>query len=418
MNDALIYEYVLDEVESEQYVKSLWAKAMAHSDGSPDKTKALYMQYRVNALKEEFELLGIDYSALGLEELTNLIGNLLLNSAWREIKINEKITLDQDQKLQEKLELQQQEKNAEEQAKQEVLEKEQQKYGKISGWLLPLAFFLVLWAITAIIYPLLTVTKGMDDIKQLLLAGGTEFVQIMDWGLYTALVGQFFLLLFAIFFFKKLKGTRAVAITFFVAVFVLNLMDSILIFGFRTVDFGQFKGSDLLESGDLGRAILLPFFTFILSTVSIIYFAKSKRVKKTFTKVRLSDKFNNQAGHFQAEKSNVDLFFYAALLPIILLISYENAKPSVNDLADSISKQAETALTNKNYDEADSLYSKAPSLSPAGLNDKKIGDSFFDSDQFDKAYETYKGLGIKENENLAEKFYSIAFIKRQLPWPV
>lgn len=39
MNDELIYEYVLDEIKSGRVVKSLWAKAIAHSAGSTDKVK-------------------------------------------------------------------------------------------------------------------------------------------------------------------------------------------------------------------------------------------------------------------------------------------------------------------------------------------------------------------------------------------
>ena len=56
--DELLYEYVMEEMEQEpNFIKGLWAKAMAHSEGNNDKAKSLYMQYRVQSIKDDFKLL-------------------------------------------------------------------------------------------------------------------------------------------------------------------------------------------------------------------------------------------------------------------------------------------------------------------------------------------------------------------------
>lgn len=46
-NETILYEYVLDELESGYKVRGLWAKALAISEGNENKATSLYMQYRV-----------------------------------------------------------------------------------------------------------------------------------------------------------------------------------------------------------------------------------------------------------------------------------------------------------------------------------------------------------------------------------
>ncbi len=58
-NDEFLYGEVLTEMNNGTIHKNLWAKAMAMSDGNEAKTKSLYMQYRVQKIKDELQLIEI-----------------------------------------------------------------------------------------------------------------------------------------------------------------------------------------------------------------------------------------------------------------------------------------------------------------------------------------------------------------------
>lgn len=64
VKDEVLYEYVLDEIESGDLSKGLWAKAIALSEGEENKIQSLYMQYRVQAIKDYFTSLEIAYNKL------------------------------------------------------------------------------------------------------------------------------------------------------------------------------------------------------------------------------------------------------------------------------------------------------------------------------------------------------------------
>jgi hypothetical protein len=68
-DDALLYEYVLTEIENEVILKGLWAKAMALSEGNDNKIRPLYMQYRVQSIKDEFTKLNIAYKEMTRDPL-------------------------------------------------------------------------------------------------------------------------------------------------------------------------------------------------------------------------------------------------------------------------------------------------------------------------------------------------------------
>jgi len=51
-----LYEQVVCELMRGQRRNGLWAKSLANSDGQEEKAKALYIQYRVQSLKDEAEL--------------------------------------------------------------------------------------------------------------------------------------------------------------------------------------------------------------------------------------------------------------------------------------------------------------------------------------------------------------------------
>ena len=51
-----LYEQVVQELANGQRRDGLWGKALARSDGIVDKAKALYIQYRVQSIKDEIEI--------------------------------------------------------------------------------------------------------------------------------------------------------------------------------------------------------------------------------------------------------------------------------------------------------------------------------------------------------------------------
>ena len=51
-----LYEKVAQELANGQRRDGLWVKAIANSNGSDEKAKALYIQYRVQSIKDEIEI--------------------------------------------------------------------------------------------------------------------------------------------------------------------------------------------------------------------------------------------------------------------------------------------------------------------------------------------------------------------------
>jgi len=72
-DDELLYEYVLNEIESEVVVKGLWGKAIANSNGSETNAKSIYMKYRVQSIKDIFTAREIAYNELAKPKLFQYI---------------------------------------------------------------------------------------------------------------------------------------------------------------------------------------------------------------------------------------------------------------------------------------------------------------------------------------------------------
>ena len=63
-DDELLYEYVLNEMESGVIIKGLWGKSLANSNGNEDNAKSIYMKYRVQSIKDIFTAREIAYNEL------------------------------------------------------------------------------------------------------------------------------------------------------------------------------------------------------------------------------------------------------------------------------------------------------------------------------------------------------------------
>ena len=54
--DEKVYEQVVNELSQGVKKSGLWAKALANSEGVEEKAKALYIKYRVQAIKDEVKV--------------------------------------------------------------------------------------------------------------------------------------------------------------------------------------------------------------------------------------------------------------------------------------------------------------------------------------------------------------------------
>jgi len=72
-NDELLYEFVLTEMENGTVSKGLWGKALANSGGDSANAKSIYMQYRVQSIKDIFTSMEIAYNELSKPKLFQYI---------------------------------------------------------------------------------------------------------------------------------------------------------------------------------------------------------------------------------------------------------------------------------------------------------------------------------------------------------
>lgn len=96
-NDDILFEYVLDEMETGLIIKASWAKALAYSEGNHEKAESLYMQYRVQQIKDIFTKMHFQYNDLKREILFSKIKSLFDKSETdKTIEIKRSIYIDED----------------------------------------------------------------------------------------------------------------------------------------------------------------------------------------------------------------------------------------------------------------------------------------------------------------------------------
>jgi len=69
VEETILYEYVYDELEDGFKIRGLWAKALAMSEGNEDKATSLYMQYRVQNIRDIFTSMKIAYEELSKSQI-------------------------------------------------------------------------------------------------------------------------------------------------------------------------------------------------------------------------------------------------------------------------------------------------------------------------------------------------------------
>jgi hypothetical protein len=72
-DDEVLYEFVLNEIETGILAKGLWSKALANSGGDDANAKSIYMKYRVQSIKDIFTAHKIAYNELSKPKLFQYI---------------------------------------------------------------------------------------------------------------------------------------------------------------------------------------------------------------------------------------------------------------------------------------------------------------------------------------------------------
>lgn len=93
-NETILFEHVLNELNENVIVKGLWAKAMAYGEGNHEKVKALYMQYRVQSIKDHLTKLTIAYDEISDEVLKKLSSEVFNEEIVSSVKVKKEKALD------------------------------------------------------------------------------------------------------------------------------------------------------------------------------------------------------------------------------------------------------------------------------------------------------------------------------------
>ena len=365
--DEMLFEYVMDEMEETEPIKGLWAKAIAHSEGNNDKAKSMYMQFRVQSIKDEFDALKILYNEMSKEKLFETIKN-----GFKE----------QHEKF--------------ETIKAEEVKKEEEKYNKIGGWLIVFTFFLIIGALS-------TISRIMeyfsDDFKNnlelLYINNQVDVIDTINKIAYLDSFGIFITILLLLSFFGRVYIARTVVILFFLSKLIIVPLGIYLIYGVNP---------ELATSPDSIKSIGSLFWALIL----LPYFIFSKRVKKTFTNGKKKD------------DSITALIILPAVIAGLFLVIFNENQPTHRDIQSKIERMADKSFEEKDYNTAIKWYKN---LLDRGNNSAafrlaysftKIGDSknrLNDKEYYDNAIKYY--LQYIEKEKYEGAMWNLALLYKE-----
>ncbi len=305
--DEILFEYVMEEMEKTEPIKGLWAKAIAHSEGNNDKAKSMYMQFRVQSIKDEFDAVRIIYNEMSKEKLFDTIKN-----GFKE----------QHQQFEIK--------------KEEEIQKEENKYNKIGGWLILFAIFLILGVINNIKATSEFFNNNFTEYLTLVyLNNNLEIASNIDKLFYLHAFAVFFVLLFALSFFTKNYLTKKLAITYFIAKFIV-------------VPLSIYLSLKTFPDQGIAKEEILLLFSLFWVIILLLYFIFSKRVKKTF-------KNNN-------DTSTGYIFLTPLAIVVILLFSYNSHIHEISspyNLQNKAVEIADKSFEKKDYETAIKWYKNA-----------------------------------------------------------
>lgn len=347
--DELLYEYVMEEMEQEaNYIKGLWAKSIAYSEGDNEKAKSLYMQYRVQSIKDTFKLLEISYRELSKEKLWDTIKNSFGS-------YEEKQKMEQEQKV----------------------KQEKEKYGKIKGWLVFFAILIVLNNISMLGMFEYFKDEYYSSLEIMSLNGQVNMISNFNKIFYLDLTGIFMIILLTIAFFTKSNIAKLVAIGFFSTAMVMVPLKIYFLYKISP---------EIGMTPDIIRMIGSLFWAIIF----LFYFIFSKRVKKTFVR----------------QKDATTMIILSLVIPVLFLVAYTSKINNIYDSDKLISRAftlGDESLLNDDENQAKVYYEKAVKLVSDSSHDTievatKVADKYFDNKDYNNAIHFYK-IAVPENDN-------------------
>lgn len=289
-NDNMLYEYVLEEIEKNNLQKGLWAKALALSEGNNDKAKSLYMQYRVQAIKEELSRLHIDPSSLSPQRIWHIIEN--------------GITPEEQASFQEESE---DKIKSQHNAKANL---EKAKYNKFGGWLIFFAILIVIGNLGLLSIVEYFTSAYDQSMANLLNKNLDVLVAYFNTNAYLGFAVVFLNILLTITFFTKSRHIKTVVLIVFVGYMLTALAHSGLVLNLQQ-QLAKEVFDAIYSSNYIFEIYISPILSLIVAIIWGSYFLTSKRAHYTFVK----------------EYDLPTIIFISAIIPVGLLMVYGgNAK--------------------------------------------------------------------------------------------
>ncbi|PHS55496.1 MAG: hypothetical protein COB17_11510 [Sulfurimonas sp.] len=358
--DEILFEYVMEEMEKTEPIKGLWAKAIAHSEGNNDKAKSMYMQFRVQSIKDEFDAVRIIYNEMSKEKLFDTIKN-----GFKE----------QHQQFEIK--------------KEEEIQKEENKYNKIGGWLILFAIFLILGVINNIKATSEFFNNDFAEYLTLVyLNNDLEIASNIDKLFYLHAFAVFFVLLFALSFFTKNYLTKKLAITYFIAKFII-------------VPLSIYLSLKTFPDQGIAKEEILLLFSLFWVIILLLYFIFSKRVKKTF-------KNDN-------DTSTGYIFIIPIAIVVILLFSYNSHIHEISspyNLQNKAVEIADKSFEEKDYETAIKWYQNAVERGD-GSSKFRLAYSYSTIKNYDKAIKYYLEYIEKEKYEGAMRNLALVYERKK-----
>lgn len=301
-NDDVLYEYVMEEMESKEPLKGLWAKAIAHSEGNNDKAKSLYIQYRVQAVKDECKSAGVSFSKLSKEELSQTIQNGFAKVETFHQEHSKTTPLPEVEKPH-----------------------NEKNYERFGGWLIFFAILLILGDLNVIGQIIGVFTEEhQQNLHMLLNKQQTLLVTYINYATIIGFVTLFFNTILTItFFIKSYHIRRIIAI-----VFLWNIIATIMttwMFLYQTEHLPKEFFNTMYSSEDVIKEFIRPIGALIGLLIWFLYFKFSKRVKTTFTN--------------QKSLRNTLLFSATFVLCLSLLYMYKYNELQIPNASNSNNKE-------------------------------------------------------------------------------
>lgn len=366
--DEVLFEYVIDEMDVAEPIKGLWAKAIAHSEGNSDKAKSKYMQFRVQSIKDECDVLKINFNEMQKEQLFEAIKN-----GFKEQHDKFEAYNKEEERI------------------------EEEKYNKIGGWLIVHGLFLIIGAAIMLlkIAGAYFSNEFEDNLLQLYINNDIDSINAINNLVYLSAFGLFMTVLLLLSFFSRSYITKNVVI-------LLALSNLVI---FPLIGYLQYGISPELATKNIG----LFLWALIWVLIIVPYYVFSKRVKKTFV---------------NRKDSGTNIILISLFLTSLFIIPYMYSQPSETDIRYKIEGMADNSFEEEDYNSAVKLYTNLVDRGHYFDDDysiAKLAYSYDKTNDVDNALKYYlqydqKGENASVKRNIGLIYQSKKDYKKSTKW--